>query len=61
MRVLVVGGSGLLGQQLVSLLKQQDFEVMGTYFSEPVHDDHFFPLDVTDVLCVKDVFEKGLH
>ena len=58
MRVLVVGGSGLLGQQLVSLLKQQDFEVMGTYFSEPVHDDHFFPLDVTDVLCVKDVFEK---
>ena len=49
MKVLVIGGSGMLGQQLVYLIKQQDFEVYATYHSEPVNEDGFHPLDITNM------------
>jgi len=47
MKVIVVGGGGLLGQQLVHLLKQKKFDVYATYHSEPINEDGFFPLDIT--------------
>ena len=47
MKVIVVGGSGLLGQQLVQLLKQKKFDVFATYNSERINKDGFFPLDIT--------------
>lgn len=47
MKVIVVGGSGLLGQQLVHLLKQKKFDVYATYHSEPINKDGFFSLDIT--------------
>ena len=48
MKILVIGGSGMLGQQLVYFLKQQDFDVYATYFSEPINEDGFYPLDITN-------------
>ncbi len=42
MKVIVVGGTGLLGQQLVFLLKQKKFDVYATYHSEPINKDGFF-------------------
>ena len=47
-RILVIGGSGMLGQQLVYLLKQHDFDVYATYHSESINEDGFFPLDITN-------------
>ena len=38
----------MLGQQLVYLLKQKNFEVYATYHSEPVNEDCFLPLDITN-------------
>jgi len=48
MKVLVVGGSGLLGQQLVYSLKQKGFDVYATYLASPIDEDGFFPLDTTN-------------
>ena len=49
MKVIVVGGSGLLGQQFVYLLKQKKFDVYATYHSELINKDGFFPLNITKI------------
>ena len=58
MKILVIGGSGMLGQQLVYLLKQQDFEVYATYHSEPINEDGFHPLDITNMNDTKSFVKK---
>lgn len=57
-RILVIGGSGMLGQQLVYLLKQHDFDVYATYHSEPINEDGFFPLDITNADDTVSFIEK---
>ena len=48
MKVLVVGGSGLLGWQLVHFLKKHDLSVSATYNSISCDEENFFHLDITN-------------
>jgi len=60
MKVLVVGGSGLLGQQLVYSLKQKGFDVYASYLSHPINEDGFFRLDTTNRVETNNII-KELH
>lgn len=59
MKVLVIGGGGMFGQQLVYLLKQHDFDVYATYYSKPINEDGFFPLDITNANDTSAVIEEN--
>lgn len=48
MRILVTGASGLLGNQLVKLMRKEGHEVFAAYHTHPVADGHPIRLDLTD-------------
>src|SRR2546428_3533547 len=51
--VLVIGGSGLLGQHLVREASTRGYRAHGTFSSEPV--SHLIPLDVKDLRAIRDI------
>jgi dTDP-4-dehydrorhamnose reductase len=56
LRVLVIGCSGQLGAALIKMLRDLDFEVIGTYNTSRV--DECRRLDITNPLAVQDLFFK---
>ena len=61
MRVLVTGGSGLLGGKLVRVLAERGFEVVATYNRHqpfPLEGVRWVRLDVTDTLRLEDLILK---
>lgn len=57
MRVLVTGVKGQLGSDVIRELQSRDIEYLGTDLSM-WKDEHFFPLDITDVEKVEESLKK---
>ncbi|MFQ5902793.1 MAG: lipopolysaccharide biosynthesis protein RfbH [Candidatus Binatia bacterium] len=53
-RAAVIGASGLVGQALMRVLDNNQYEVTGTYATHP--DDGLIPLDISDPSQVRDYF-----
>ncbi|MEM4511565.1 MAG: dTDP-4-dehydrorhamnose reductase [Nanopusillaceae archaeon] len=48
MKILIVGASGLLGNYLVKLGKEKNYEIYGTYNQHEIKETNFLKLDVRD-------------
>ena len=47
MKVLIIGGSGLLGTKLYELLNEKEFDVCATFFQNRIKKNNFFEIDIT--------------
>lgn len=47
MRLLITGGSGLLGTKLIDVFKDHGYEVFATFWRHQIKDDHLLSLDIT--------------
>ncbi len=57
-KVLVIGGTGLVGSKLVSLAGTHGFQAYSTYNGRQVQSSRSFRLDVTDRTATLDLLEK---
>ena len=58
LRVLVIGGSGLVGYKINELFSGDEFEVFSTYHQQVMAGDQWYQMDMTDLDQVSNVFEK---
>ncbi len=58
MKVLVVGGSGLLGMKLQKVLAGDGFDVYATFHQNTLNEKNCFPLDITQKNAVDTFMEK---
>jgi len=58
MKILVIGGSGLLGQQVVHFLKENDLDVYSTYHSKPIDNKKKLLLDITKKVETEDLIKE---
>ena len=47
MKILVIGGSGLLGHKLVDFLKKNNIQVYATYYNNIIEKPNYFNLNIT--------------
>jgi len=47
MKIIVIGGSGLLGHKLVDYFKKEDYKVYATYYSNLIEKPNYFNLNIT--------------
>lgn len=47
MKVLITGGSGLLGMKLSEILEENGYDVYATFHQNPIKKDNFISLDIT--------------
>lgn len=58
MKILVVGGSGLLGVKVHKLLEENNHDVYVTYHQNPIEKENCFQLDITKKDDVLNIFKK---
>ena len=60
MKILVIGGSGVIGFETVKKLKQLGHSVFYTYYQNKIPISNGFSLDITDKNSILEIFEKIL-
>ena len=58
MKILVIGGSGLLGNKLYQLLEESNYDVYSTFYKNPNYAKNCFQLDITSKDQVNHVLNK---
>ena len=58
MKILVIGGSGLLGMKLQKVLAGDGFDVYATFHQNTLNEKNCFPLDITQKNAVDTFMEK---
>jgi dTDP-4-dehydrorhamnose reductase len=59
MKILIIGGSGLLGNKLVEILNNSnDYEVYATYNTRIIKKQHYYYLDITNENEIKKLFDE---
>jgi dTDP-4-dehydrorhamnose reductase len=58
MKVLIIGGSGLLGRKLSDQLEQNGYDVHLTYWSNKIQSGNSYPLDITNTHHVERLFHQ---
>ena len=57
-KILIIGGSGLLGKKLVDFFNSKNYKVYSTYFNNVNEKPNFFNLDITDKKNVSKLLNK---
>jgi len=57
MKILITGGSGLLGLKLRDILQNKNYEVFSTFNNDIINNEDFYRMDVSIRADVKTVFE----
>ncbi|EKO3645766.1 NAD(P)-dependent oxidoreductase [Vibrio metschnikovii] len=61
MKVLITGGSGFIGTNLVEVLLARGFDVLSLDISPPVHDKHISVYQYCDIREYESLYEKFIH
>ena len=58
LKILIVGGSGMIGYKLANFLLKQGYEICSTYNKNMINDLNSIFLDVVDSTSIEVVFKK---
>ena len=58
MKILVIGGSGFIGSELVKFLSSKNYDVSYTYLKNNPKFEHGFKQDITNKITLKELFNK---